>query len=293
MEIKQLKFLDAIVRHRNITRAANELYISQPSMSMSVKKFEEELGFKLFERNKNGLQLTEQGQEFYNKSHHIIQGLNQLEKDRKIIKDKGVETLKVGVIESFRKYVPKLVSSFLQQNPAKNISVIERNSNEVLEELLNYNIHFGITTNTISHKEVESLKLFNQSVSIIFHKNHAFNTLDNIDIKNFEGETLIQSMPGYQLYELITDKIVRNEITLTNELSVETLETAIELVSYNLGVALIPSSYTQNLNDESIRVVHLNEGNNININLIYKRDRYLSPPIYEFIKKIKLTGVRS
>lgn len=291
MEIKQLKFLDAIVRHRNITRAANELYISQPSMSMSVKKFEEELGFKLFERNKNGLQLTEQGQEFYNKSHHIIQGLNQLEKDRKIIKDKGVETLKVGVIESFRKYVPKLVSSFLQQNPAKNISVIERNSNEVLEELLNYNIHFGITTNTISHKEVESLKLFNQSVSIIFHKNHAFNTLDNIDIKNFEGETLIQSMPGYQLYELITDKIVRNEITLTNELSVETLETAIELVSYNLGVALIPSSYTQNLNDESIRVVHLNEGNNININLIYKRDRYLSPPIYEFIKKIKLTGV--
>ena len=291
MEIKQLKFLDAIVRHRNITRAANELYISQPSMSMSVKKFEEELGFKLFERNKNGLQLTEQGQEFYNKSHHIIQGLKQLEKDRKIIKDKGVETLKVGVIESFRKYVPRLLSSFLQQNPTKNISVIERNSNEVLEELLNYNIHFGITTNTISHKDVESLKLFNQSVSVIFHKNHAFNTLNNIDIKNFEGETLIQSMPGYQLYELITEKIVKNEITLTNELSVETLETAIELVSYNLGVALIPSSYTQNLNDESIGVVHLNEGNNININLIYKRDRYLSPPIYEFIKKIKLNGI--
>src|SRR5699024_11713269 len=121
MDIKQLKFLDAVVRFKNFTRAADELFVSQPSLSMSIKNFENEIGFKLFERNKKGLVLTEQGEVFYLKSKYIIRRFEHLERESKIIKEKGAENLKIGAVESFRKFMPPLSAKFLEKNPDMNI----------------------------------------------------------------------------------------------------------------------------------------------------------------------------
>lgn len=219
----------------------------------------------------------------------MVKGFKLLEKESQIIKEKGGEILKIGVIESFRKFVPQLMIEFLKRNPEMDISIIERNSNNILEELLNYNIHFGVTTNKVDHSHVESVKLLSQNFSVVFHRNHFFNELDDINIKDFENLTLVQSMPGYQLYELISDKIELNHVNLANTFRVETLESALEIIRHNLGVTLIPSSYARNLNDDDIRVFHLKEDKNniLDINLIYNKNRYLSQPIYDFIKVIE------
>ena len=146
MDIKQLNYLDALVRTKNYTRAAKELYISQPSLSIAIKNFEKEVGFKIFERSIDGIILTEQGEELYQKSKHLLNGFSYVEEEIERIKNRGNEQLKIGVIESFRRYLPNLIQDFLSKNPKMNITLIERNSTEVLNELLNFNIHFRVFT---------------------------------------------------------------------------------------------------------------------------------------------------
>src|SRR5699024_120852 len=139
--------------------------------------------------------------------------------------------------------------------------------------LLNYNIHFGFTANSVRHNDVETVRILSQKVSVIFHKDHPFTHLDTVDIKDVGGQTLIQSIPGYQLYNITKEKMDLNDVVIANTISVETLESTLEMIRHNLGVALIPSSYTQNLIDPNINILHLHEENNsdININLIYNK----------------------
>ena len=288
MDVKQLKYLDTLVRTRSYTKAAKELFISQPSLSIAIKNFETEVGFKLFERNIDGIVLTEQEEELHQKSKHLINGFAYVEEEIERIKHRGVENLKIGLIESFRRYSPLLVQDFIKSNPKMNITLIERNSNGVLEELLDYNIHFGITTNEVAHENIECVKLMSRTLSIVYNQEHNFNNKKNVDIKNFEGETLIQSIRGSQLYGIVNREIAKNQINLGSTINVESLETALELVRHNIGVALLPTPYVRNLNDEQILYFELDDYEYFknDMNIIYHKNRYLPEAVLKYIREV-------
>lgn len=295
MDVKQLKYLDTLVRTRSYTKAAKELFISQPSLSIAIKNFETEVGFKLFERNIDGIVLTEQGEELHQKSKHLINGFAYVEEEIERIKHRGVENLKIGLIESFRRYSPLLVQDFIKSNPKMNITLIERNSNGVLEELLDYNIHFGITTNEVAHENIECVKLMSRTLSIVYNQEHDFNNKKNVDIKNFEGETLIQSIRGSQLNEIINKEISKNQVNIGNTINVEALETALELVRHNIGIAILPTPYVRNLNEDHILYYELDEYEYLknDMNIIYHKGRVLPQAVYDYINKVSEDGTFS
>lgn len=288
MDIKQLNYLDALVRTKNYTRAAKELYISQPSLSIAIKNFEKEVGFKIFERSIDGIILTEQGEELYQKSKHLLNGFSYVEEEIERIKNRGNEQLKIGVIESFRRYLPNLIQDFLSKNPKMNITLIERNSTEVLNELLNFNIHFGITTNEVNHENVNCVKLMSRSLSVVFNSNHKFKDKDKVDITDFDGETLIQSIRGSQLYEIVNREVAKNHVNLESAIKVEALDTALELVKYNVGIAILPTPYVKNLNDNNIMYSELDEYEYLknDMNIIYHKNRFLPQAVHEYIEAV-------
>lgn len=288
MDVKQLKYLDTLVRTRSYTKAAKELFISQPSLSIAIKNFETEVGFKLFERNIDGIALTEQGEELHQKSKHLINGFAYVEEEIERIKHRGVENLKIGLIESFRRFSPLLVKEFIESNPKMNITLIERNSNGVLEELLDYNIHFGITTNEVTHESIKCVKLMSRSLSIVYNNKHKFSKNSTVDISDFEGETLIQSIRGSQLNEIINKEISKNQVNIGNTINVEALETALELVRHNIGIAILPTPYVRNLNEDHILYYELDEYEYLtnDMNIIFHKDRVLPQAVYDYINKV-------
>lgn len=288
MDVKHLQYIDALVQTRNYTRAAKELFISQPSLSIAIKNFETEIGFKIFERNIDGIVLTEQGDELYQKSKHLISGFAYVEDEIERIKHRGIEVLKVGLIESFRRYAPLLVNDFIESYPKMNITLIERNSNGVLNELLDYNIHFGITTNEVNHENIECVKLMSRTLSIVYNCDHNFKSKDNINLTDFEGETLIQSVRGSQLYGIVNREISKNQVNLGSTINVEALETALELVRHNIGIALLPTPYVRNLDDNKIFYQELHEYEYFknDLNIIYHKNRYLPEAVYDYINKV-------
>lgn len=293
--MKHLQYVDALVRTKNYTRAAKELFISQPSLSIAIKNFEKDIGFKIFERNLEGIVLTEQGEELYQKSRHLINGFAYVEEEIERIRNRGVENLKIGLIESFRKFSPLLVNYFMENNPKINITLIERNSNGVLNELLDYNIHFGITTNEVSHENIHCVKLMSRSLAIVYSEKHKFQKYDAISITDFDGETLIQSIRGSQLNEIINKEIAKNQVNIGSTINVEALETALELVRHNIGIAILPTPYVRNLNEDYILYYELDEYEYLknDMNIIYHKDRVLPQAVYDYINKVSEEGTFS
>ncbi|MBR5510379.1 MAG: LysR family transcriptional regulator [Lachnospiraceae bacterium] len=78
MELKQLQYFVACAELGSFSKAADELYTTQPNVSKIIKSLEEELGFELFERQKRGIQLTEKGQLIYEQAYKAIENINQL-----------------------------------------------------------------------------------------------------------------------------------------------------------------------------------------------------------------------
>lgn len=175
----------------------------------------------------------------------------------------------------------------MENNPKTNITLIERNSNGVLNELLDYNIHFGITTNEVTHKNINCVKLMSRSLSIVYSEKHKFQKYNAISITDFDGETLIQSIRGSQLNEIINKEIAKNQVSIGSTINVEALETALELVRHNIGIAILPTPYVRNLNEDYILYYELDgyEYLKNDMNIIFHKNRYLPQAVHDFIDK--------
>ena len=90
MDTRLLKYFESIARHKNITKAAQELHISQPSLSKQIKVFEQELGCKLFERTTREIALSEPGKVLHKHAIRILQQLENATKEMKDVRDIGL-----------------------------------------------------------------------------------------------------------------------------------------------------------------------------------------------------------
>ena len=109
----------AVATHLNISIAAKELYISQPAISKSIKKLEDNLGTPLFVRNSRGVKLTEEGQLLYDYVSKAFNNLESGEEQIKRIKDLGIGQIKIGVSTTLCKYILlNYLKGFIKDNPS-------------------------------------------------------------------------------------------------------------------------------------------------------------------------------
>ena len=134
--LSQYRIFYEVARCGNISRAAKELYISQPAISKAIGKLEESLGTRLFLRNSRGVQLTPEGNVLFQHVAAAFDSLSRGEKELKRIHDFHIGQLKIGVSNTLCKYVllPYL-KSFVEKYPHVNITIESQSTAHTLEML--------------------------------------------------------------------------------------------------------------------------------------------------------------
>ena len=134
--LSQYRIFYEVARCGNISRAAKELYISQPAISKAISKLEENLNTKLFIRNSRGVQLTKEGNVLFQHINSAFESINRGERELKRIHDFHIGHLKIGVSNTLCKYVllPYL-KGFVEKYPHVNISIESQATNHTLEIL--------------------------------------------------------------------------------------------------------------------------------------------------------------
>lgn len=135
LTLRQLKVFETVARHSSFSRAAEELYLSQPAVSMQIKQLEENVSLPLFELMGKRIHLTEAGSELYRYSRDILQRLSDLETALAELKGMERGKLNIAVVTTANYFAPHLLAKFCQRHKSITVSLNVSNRESVLKQL--------------------------------------------------------------------------------------------------------------------------------------------------------------
>ncbi|HGR5556966.1 LysR family transcriptional regulator [Streptococcus pneumoniae] len=142
MNIQQLRYVVAIANSGTFREAAEKMYVSQPSLSISVRNLEKELGFKIFRRTSSGTFLTRRGMEFYEKSQELVKGFDIFQNQYANPEEEKDE---FSVASQHYDFLPPTITAFSERYPDyKNFRIFESTTVQILDEVAQGHSEIGI-----------------------------------------------------------------------------------------------------------------------------------------------------
>lgn len=230
----------------NISKAAKELYISQPAISKSIQKLEESVGCRLFSRSSRGVVLTDEGKLLYDHVRTAFETLTLGEEKLKRSIELGVGHLKIGVSSTLCKYLllPYL-KEFIRQNPHISISISCQSTNETLKLLEDNKIDIGLIGKPANLKNIQFD--FSEEIEDIFvaTKDYIRNLQARGIAKNdvLSNATLMLLDKNNMTRQYIDDYLQENQIQVRDSIDISDMGLLIDFAKIGVGVACVIKSF--------------------------------------------------
>lgn len=235
-----------VANTKNISKAAKELYISQPAISKSIQKLEENLNCKLFSRSSRGVLLTDEGQLLYGHVKEAFETLNLGEDKLRRSIELGVGHLQIGVSSTLCKHMllPYL-KEFIHRNPHISISISCQSTNETLRLLDENKIDIGLIGKPENLKNIDFYYLDN--IEDIFVANRDYlNNLKKRGIAENEilsNSTLMLLDKNNMTRQYIDDYLQENHISVADSIDISDMDLLIDFAKIGVGVACVIRSF--------------------------------------------------
>ena len=195
--LRQLQVFEAIVRLGSFTRAAEELFLTQPTVSMQIKKLADAMGLPLFEHVGRNVKPTEAGQELYDACRTIFEKLANLEMKLADLKGMKRGRLRLGVITTAKYFAPETLGAFSQQHPGIDVSLKVTNRERIIERMQNNEDDLYIMGQAPSGEmDVEAYPFAPNPLVVMASRNHPLVGKKNIKFEDIANEPLIMREPG-------------------------------------------------------------------------------------------------
>ncbi len=232
----------------NISKAAKELYISQPAISKSIQKLEESVGCKLFSRSSRGVVLTDEGKLLYEHVSEAFETLTMGEEKLKRSIELGVGHLKIGVSSTLCKYLllPYL-KEFIRQNPHISISISCQSTNDTLKLLEDNKIDIGLIGKPENLKNIHFD--FLEEIEDIFVA--AKDYLRNLKARGIQKNHILQSSTLMLLdknnmtRQYIDDYLQENQIIIKDSIDISDMDLLIDFARIGVGVACVIKNFVR------------------------------------------------
>ena len=242
MEMQQLRYVVAVARSGNFSRAAEQCHVSQPSLSQQIQKLEDELGERLFDRMKREAKLTPHGEAFLRHAVHIIEEADAAKREAAEAKDLLHGMATVGVLPTIAPYLrPEAMVEFTEKYPGVEIVVQEDTTARLLKHLLAYEIDFALASHPIQDERLEVRELFAEEFLLALPPGHPLTRKRTVAISALGGERLIVMKEGHCLGDQVLGFCDRRDVKPKISFRSAQLETIQALVASGLGISLIPA----------------------------------------------------
>lgn len=247
MELQQLRYVVAVARTGNFSRAAEQCHVSQPSLSQQILKLEDELGERLFERMKRVAKLTPHGEAFLRHAIQILHEVDAARREAAEAKDTMRGVLTVGVLPTIAPYLlPETMARFTGKYPGVEIVVQEDTTARLLKHSLAYEIDFALVSPPIKEGGLSVRYLFSEELLLALPARHPLARRSSINLKDIAAEKLIVMKEGHCLGDQVLDFCERPDWQPQISFRSAQLETIQALVSAGLGLSLIPAMAARN-----------------------------------------------
>jgi len=278
LELKDLEHFVAVVRYGSFSKAASHIYVSQPTLSKSVKKLEDKLQVVLFERSTRNLCLTDAGKLVYEQANKIINQTKELTTLLDDLRNTPVGEIKIGIPPLIGTlFFPLIAKDFTNLHKDIALQLIEHGAKKIEYLIENGEIDLGIVVLPVQEQKFTVLPFVNEEFMFFCHRNHPFANHKAINITTLHDEPFILFNQEFALNRLIIE-YCKSVGTFYPNISFETSQWDViaELLSVELGITLLPKSIYKKMDRKSIVAIPLHSPPMWQLGVITKKDRYIT-----------------
>ncbi len=228
-----------VAKHKHMTRASEELHISQPAISQSIKKLEDELGGTLFLRSNKGMELTEEGKMFYDYVKGALELINNAENEFTSYKDLSKGEIKIGCSTTLTKLVLlDAIKNFHKNFPNINIEIKNDLTSNLIQDLKVGKLDFVIfNESNIKEKNVNLRKIKELNQGFIYNKDYFKDNISSFsELNNYPLILQKSESNSRKLLDYIAES---NNVKLVPKMEVVSQELITEFVNIGLGIGFI------------------------------------------------------
>ncbi|HET7314566.1 MAG TPA: LysR substrate-binding domain-containing protein [Salinisphaera sp.] len=252
--LTELRYLIALDKERHFGRAAKRAFVSQPTLSVAVKKLEGELGVTVFERNRGEARVTPIGRRIIEQAYRVLGEVSALEAVAEQGRDELKGPLRLGAIYTVGPYLlPHLIPRLREASPDMPLIIEENLTGNLTQQLRNNELDAVIVAMPYEVPGVATWPIYNESFVVVMPQNHAWAERETIEPDDLADDNLLLLGPGHcfrdQVLQLCAECRESEEANRTR--SGSSLETIRHMVASGLGVTVLPRSSIPNLSAES------------------------------------------
>ncbi len=241
MNIRSLQYFVALADLRNFSRAAEACHVSQPTLSIQIRKLEEELGVQLIERSPRKIMLTEVGEDIADRARLVIQDIEQLKSIAKRATDPTTGTIRLGIFPTLAPYLlPHIVPKIRSVYPKLQLQLFEEKTDELLKQLKRGNLDAGILALPIEDDQLNYEVLFDEPFVAALPANHPLADSRYLSIMDLQGTELLLLEEGHCLRDHALEVCSLAGAMEKLEFQATSLETLRMMVAAEVGITLLP-----------------------------------------------------
>jgi DNA-binding transcriptional LysR family regulator len=292
MDLSQLEAFVQVAAHRSFSRAAEALFLTQPSVTARIQALEREIGEPLFERNGRGVRLTDVGDAFLPYAERVLKALQEGRDALDGIRNLEIGTLRLGSAFTVSAHVlPHILKEFRTRYPRIDVSVRTGRSYHLLQMVLADEVQAAMVR-SISHPDIQTIELYQDEVVLVTDPQHPFASLGEVTIEEVGRQPLILFDRGSSYRNLIQSLFEEAGVVPHEAMELDSLEATKKMVEEGLGIALLPRAAL----DRELELGFLSEVGLKGIDMprrriafIYRKHRRHGRPVLAFIELLRET----
>lgn len=242
ISLRQLKLFEAVARLLSFTRAAAELHLTQPAVSIQIKQLEDSVGLPLFENIGKRIYLTDTGKELYAVCETMLGALDQFEMET--ANRRGLKTgkLRLAVTTTAKYFVPRLLGPFCERYPGIDVSLKVTNQKSLLERLAQNADDLYILGQPPAHLPIVAHPFMENSLVMLAHPGHSLVGEQNITAARFRDEWFLMREPGSGTRQSTERFFSERGVAIRERMTLGSNEAIKQGVMGKLGVAVLSRS---------------------------------------------------
>lgn len=261
MKIK-LQTFKIVAKHLSFTKAAEQLFISQPAVSKTIKNLEEDYKTTLFIRKRNSIELTKEGKAFLIYTNKILTIFSEMDEQFLHKTETFPEYITFGVSTTFSNYIiPKVIAKFRVQFPQTKFNIISNNSKNIENLILNEEIDFAITEGNITTPKLHFEKFIKDEIVLVTNVNNKAFKKGSIHTKTLQTIPMVSREKGSGTKDIIDQFLLDNNIApLNNVVTVDSTEAIKNYLYHSDHYALLSiNAITSDLINNKLKIIDIKD----------------------------------
>ncbi|MCM3238901.1 LysR family transcriptional regulator [Heyndrickxia oleronia] len=288
MDIKHLQYFLEVAKYNSFSLAAEHLYITQPTISKMIKNLEKELGVSLFDRSKKKLTLTDAGQIILEQAKLIDLAFHNLETELDNLLGLKKGHIRIGIPPIFdAQFLLQLIGRFHEKYPGITFEFGEDGSKKIEEDVHNNHLDVGVIVLPTNNELFLHFPLMEEDLKLIIHPSHPLAQKTEVNLVELASEPFILFNKDFALHDRIIsscNSVGFNPHVISKSSQWSFIE---EMVSWNLGVSLLPESICRHLSKNVKAISIKNPSIRWELAIIWNKNQYLSYAAKEWLQFTK------